>query len=201
MLKLRLCRRMLLVGAFCIAPALPVWAHLGPPIQIVQEQPTGPFRVSVWTHPDLGTGTFFVIVDPAPGKTVPNDVKVQIAVQPVNGRLPEAISGTERDPAPDHVQFNGYAQFDKQEPFRVRVMVQSSAGGGNVLSQITPTPTTLGQLHVVLWSFPFFFFAYLWYRGMSRRKKQMRKRRAAKAAARITALTVVAPGPAQQGNS
>ncbi|HEY1802049.1 MAG TPA: hypothetical protein VGG46_14055 [Terriglobales bacterium] len=146
--------------------------------------------MSVWTHPDLGTGTFFVVVDPVPGKIVPKDVKVRIAVQPVSGRLHEAIYDTWPDEATDHVQFNGEAKFDAQELWRVRVIVQSSIGGGDVLSRVEPTPTTLGQLHVILWSFPFFFFGFLWFRGMSQRRKRMRKRAAARAATAAAGVTV-----------
>ena len=39
-----------------------------------------------------------MIVDPAPGHTVPGDLKVQIGVQPETGRLPEVVYGTWRDP-------------------------------------------------------------------------------------------------------
>ena len=66
-------------------------AHNGPPFPIITDQRVGPYIISLWTHPDLGTGTFFVMVDPVPGGTVPKDLKIQIGVQPASGRLAEVV--------------------------------------------------------------------------------------------------------------
>ena len=57
----------------------------------------GPCVISLWTHPDVGTGTFFVLVDPVPGGKVPDDLKVQIGIQPESGRLPEVLYTADRD--------------------------------------------------------------------------------------------------------
>ncbi len=53
-------------------------AHNGPPFPIITDQRVGPYIISLWTHPDLGIGTFFVMVDLVPGGTVPKDLKIQI---------------------------------------------------------------------------------------------------------------------------
>src|SRR5271165_7000145 len=69
----------------------PARAHNGPPFPIIENQTVGPCVVSLWTHPDVGTGTFFVLVDPLPGSRIPDDLKISIGVQPESGRLPEVI--------------------------------------------------------------------------------------------------------------
>jgi hypothetical protein len=166
-----------LVAAFCLAMGVPAKAHNGPPFPIVENRKTGPFVISLWTHPDLGTGTFFVIVDPVPGGTVPNDLKVQIAVQPESGRLPEAVYDTWRDAVRDQVQYdNNQVEFDKQEFWRVRLILQSSMGGGEVFSRVEPTPTGLGRWDLLFYALPFLFAAFMWYRGISRRRKHMKKK-------------------------
>ena len=77
-----------------LAAVSQVSAHNGPPFAIVMDRKVGPCIISVWAHPDVGIGTFYVVVDPPPGGTIPKDLKVQIGIQPVTGRLPEAMYPT-----------------------------------------------------------------------------------------------------------
>jgi hypothetical protein len=164
--------RLLLLAAVCLAMPVPAAAHNGPPFPIMEGKRVGPVIISLWTHPDLGTGTFFAIVDPAPGQAIPGDLKVQIAVQPESGRLPETLYDTWRDPVRDHVQFdNNQVAFDKQEFWRVRLILQSSNGGGEVVSRVEPTPAGLGKWDLLLYALPFGFLVLLWVRGVSRRRK------------------------------
>ena len=198
----RIFNHLVAVVAFCLAMGVPVKAHNGPPFPIVENKKVGSFLISLWTHPDLGTGTFFVIVDPVPGGTVPGDLKVQIAVQPESGRLPEVVYDTWRDAVRDHVQYdNTQVEFDKQEFWRVRLILRSSMGGGEVLSRVEPTPTGLGKWDLLLYALPFLFAAFMWYRGISRRRKQIRKRAGS---VPQTARRLAASGPgraAERGNS
>jgi hypothetical protein len=64
-------------------------AHNGPPFPIIENRRVGPVVISVWTNPDVGTGSFFVLVDPPTGGKIPSDLKVVAAVQPLTGRLRE----------------------------------------------------------------------------------------------------------------
>jgi hypothetical protein len=165
-----------LIAALCLTLVIPAAAHNGPPFPIVENRRVGPFIIAVWTHPDLGTGTFFVIVAPTPGVTIPKDLKVKVAVQPETGRLPEAVYDMWRDRVRDHVQFdNTQVEFDKQEYWRVRLVLESSIGGGEVFSRVEPTPTGLGKWDLLLYAFPFAFVIFLWFRGMSRRRKRVCK--------------------------
>src|SRR5262245_59079257 len=70
-------------------------AHDGPPFAIVVDKQIGGYKVSLWGVPDVGTGTFFVYVEPPEGKST-EDVKITVAVAPVSGRLAEETYPAER---------------------------------------------------------------------------------------------------------
>ena len=76
----------MLGGLFC-GSSLTALAHNGPPFPIIENRRVGPVVISVWTNPDVGTGSFFVMVDPPAGGKIPGDLKVDVAVQPLTGRL------------------------------------------------------------------------------------------------------------------
>src|SRR5579872_5414734 len=116
---------MLFIVILCAA--MPACAHNGPPFPIISDQRVGPVIISLWTHPDVGTGTFFVIVDAPSGGKIPEDLKIDLSVQPVSGRLPEARYPTERGDNNGHEQFNAAIPFDQQEMWRVRLFLSSSA--------------------------------------------------------------------------
>ncbi|MBO0721927.1 MAG: hypothetical protein J2P41_13975, partial [Blastocatellia bacterium] len=62
-------------------------AHEGPPFPIIVDKNIGPCVLSVWADPDVGIGTFFIILDPLPGKTVPEGLAIEVGAQPTSGRL------------------------------------------------------------------------------------------------------------------
>ena len=74
----------------------------------------GPLKIEVWSNPDVGVGSFFVVIDPPPGSSVPSDIKVQVAVQPVSRRLPEAIYGAWREKLKDRVEFKTVARSTRK---------------------------------------------------------------------------------------
>ena len=75
------------VGQFqVLEAAAPAAAHDGPPFPLMLDEKAGPYTVSVWADPDVGTGTFFIYVD-APGGSA-KDVAVTVSVRPKSGRLP-----------------------------------------------------------------------------------------------------------------
>jgi hypothetical protein len=133
----------------------PAWAHVGPPFPIIENRPAGPYVITVWAHPDLGTGTFYVILAPAPGTTLPEENQVEVSVQPLTGRLPEATyPGTRQDDVRDKVQYYAEADFDRQELWRVRVRMSGATGAGEVISKVEPTPTTYGRWDLLIYSIP-----------------------------------------------
>jgi hypothetical protein len=133
-------------------------------------------------------------VDPPPGGSVPKDVKVQLAIQPIDHRIPEAIYDTQSDNRPGQVQFsNTTVPFDRDEVVKVRVLLQSATGNGEASAQVEITPTAFGRWDLLFYAFPFLVVAGLWYRGM--RKKKVRAQRAAQARARESASSKNEPSP------
>jgi hypothetical protein len=168
----------LLVAFLLLLPA-PASAHNGPPFPIIENKKVGPCIVALWTHPDVGTGAFYVFVEPTPGGTVPHDLKIRIGVQPVTGRLAETFYEAERVKSHGQAQYNAQANFDRQELWRVRLVIQSSQGDGEAITQVEVTPPGFGRWDLLLYLLPFLLVAFLWFRGITRArrrgKKQLRK--------------------------
>jgi hypothetical protein len=161
----------LLLALLLVSPT-PASAHNGPPFPIIENQKVGPCIVALWAHPDVGTGAFYVFVEPAPGGTVPDDLKIQIGVQPITGRLPETFYEAIRVKSHGQVQFNAQAAFDRQELWRVRLVIQSSLGAGEATAQVEVTPPGFGRWDLLLYLLPFLMVALLWFHGISRMKRR-----------------------------
>ncbi|HEY4765329.1 MAG TPA: hypothetical protein VIH75_16760 [Candidatus Sulfotelmatobacter sp.] len=161
----------LVVGFWLLVPTA-ASAHNGPPFPIIENRKVGPCMVALWTHPDVGSGAFYVFLQPAPGGTVPNDLKIRIGVQPVTGRLPETFYEAQRVKSRGQVQYNAQAQFDRQELWRVRLVVQSAQGGGEATAQVEVTPPGFGRWDLLFFLLPFLFVAFLWFRGIARVRRR-----------------------------
>jgi hypothetical protein len=134
------------------------------------DQRNGPYVISIWTDPDVGTGKFFVIIAPAVGATLPEELSVQVCVTPSNGRLPEACYSATRADLRDRVQYNAEVQFDQQEMWRVRVRIEAGGKGEEVLSEVEATPPGYGRWNLLIYGFPFILFSMLWlYAALLRR--------------------------------
>src|SRR6202050_769636 len=168
-----------LLFALSLLSPKPASAHNGPPFPIIENKKVGPCIVALWTHPDVGTGNFYVFVEPVPGSTVPGDLKIEIGVQPATGRLPEVLYAAERVKSHGPLQYNAQAEFDRQELWRVRLVIQSSQGDGEATTQVEVTPPGFGRWDLLLYLLPFLLVAFLWFRGITRArrrgKKQLRK--------------------------
>ena len=186
-----------LLVAVLLVSHTPASGHNGPPFPIIENKRVGPCIVALWTHPDVGTGAFYVFVEPAPGATVPDDLQIKIGVQPVTGRLPETFYGAERVKSHGPVQYNAQADFDKQELWHVRLVIQSSQGGGEATAQVEVTPPGFGRWDLLLYLLPFLIVAFLWFHGISRmkRRKNARLRDGAE-----MAIASSAAGPAKRSN-
>ncbi|HYM06874.1 MAG TPA: hypothetical protein VEU11_09965 [Terriglobales bacterium] len=165
-----------LIWLILVAPAQ---AHNGPPFPIIENHTVGPCVISLWTHPDVGTGTFFVFVEPIPGKTVPADLKVQIGVQPESGRLPEVVYPAARDTSGGQLAYDAAVQFDRDEFWRVRLVLDSSQGRGEEFSRVEATPVGFGKWDLLFYLLPFLAVGFLWFRGIARRRSRMKRLQAA----------------------
>jgi hypothetical protein len=171
----------LLAACFCV----PAKAHIGPPYPIMQNRKVGPFNVEVWSNPDVGTGSFYIVIDPPKGSglTVPADMRVQVSVQPVSKRLPVATYGTWREKLLDHVEFKTVVPFDKEETWHVHIAFASSTAGGEADTDVQVTPTLLGRWDLLLFLLPFAGIGVLWFKAAAVRRTGGRRRRIPRASA------------------
>jgi hypothetical protein len=176
-----LSRRILRVGLagllLAVFGSAPAWAHIGPPYPIMQNRKVGPFNVEVWSNPDVGTGSFFVLIDPPKGSSVPVDMKVQVAVQPLTKRLPEAVYGAWREKLKDRVEYKTVVLFDKEEMWHVRILLASSAASGETDTNVMVTPTLLGRWDLLLYLLPFVGVGFLWFKAASVKRGRRKKKR------------------------
>jgi hypothetical protein len=164
----------LLLAVYGITPA---WAHIGPPYPIIQGQKIGPLTVAVWGNPDVGTGSFFVVIDPPKGGSVPSDMTVQVIVQPLSGRLPEKTYNAWRDKLRNRVEFKADALFDKEETWRIRIVLTSSEVSGETDTNVEVTPGLLGRWDLLLFMLPFLGVGLLWFKAVTTRRQNKRVKR------------------------
>ena len=148
-----------------------VHAHEGPPFPILVDQKAGPYVASVWTDPDVGKGTFFVVLDPPEGRSLPAKTRVRIGLQPVSKRLEEAVYEAEAQRVRQGERYFVEAPLDKAEMWRVRVLLESPEGGGELAGQVEATPDgTLGPWASLIYLLPFLGIGLLWLKAAMRRR-------------------------------
>jgi hypothetical protein len=155
-----------------LAVAFPATAHNGPPFPIIVDRRVGPCIISLWTHPDVGIGTFWIMVDHPPGGAIPKDLKFEIGVQPVSGRLREKRYAARPDNQRGQVQYYVEAPFDAQEVWRVHLLLDSAAGHAETTATVEVTPPGLGRWDLLWYASPFAAVAFLWFRALMRRRKR-----------------------------
>jgi hypothetical protein len=148
-----------------------VSAHEGPPFPIVQDKPVGPAVISIWTDPDVGKASFFVLVNAPAGGVIPSDLRVRLGVQPKSGRLAEVNYEMQREDLRGQVQYKAMAYLDQQELWRIRVTVASAGGGGEVISEVEATPPGYGRWDLLIYLLPFVAVGLLWMRAVLKRRR------------------------------
>lgn len=153
-----------------LAPAAA--AHQGPPFPILVDRPVGPYIASVWTDPDIGIGTFFVVLEPPQeGRALPAGTTVRIGVRPVSGRLPEKVYPAEAQKVSFGERYFAQVPFDRGGMWRVRVAIAGPRGGGELGAEVEATPDgTIGPIAILVYSFPFLAVGFLWWKATVRRR-------------------------------
>jgi hypothetical protein len=162
---------LLMLAALMLLAPTAVWAHNGPPFPIMVDQPVGPCVISVWTDPNVGTGTFFVIVNAGPTASVPDDLKVEIGVQPVSGRLAEAVYAADLEHPSGQTQYKALIPFDAQEFWRIRIILQSAQGSGETTATVEVTPPGYGRWDMLIYLAPFLAVGFLWLAAVVRKRR------------------------------
>jgi hypothetical protein len=169
--------RIFLAVMLLVVGSTPALAHIGPPYPIMQNRKIGPLTIEVWSNPDVGTGSFFVVIDPPKGASIPSDMKVQVIVQPVSGRLPEATYDAWREKLRNRIEFKTVVPFDKEEQWHIRVVLTSAQVSGETDTNVEVTPTLLGRWSLLLFLLPFLGIGLLWFKAMSVRRQNKRTTR------------------------
>jgi len=154
----------LLAALLCTPPAR---AHEGPPFAILVDQPAGPYVVDVWGDPDIGTATFFVLLETPP----PEGTAVRVGVRPVSGRLPEVTYPAEPQAVRQGARYFTEVPLDRGEMWRLRVLLDGPAGHGELAGEVLATPAgSLGPVDLLIYSFPFLAIGFLWLKAVLRRR-------------------------------
>ena len=140
-----------------------------------RESRIGPCVIALWTHPDVGTGTFFVLVDPVPGGKIPDDLE-DFNRNSTGKRTPSG--GCLHSPARQHPRAG---RIQDCGPVRSRRVLAGAAdrakfaGGGEALSRVEATPPGYGRWDLLLYMLPFLAIALLWFIGIARHRSRKRK--------------------------
>jgi hypothetical protein len=140
----------------------------------------GPYVVSVWGDPEVGTGRFFIRLEPPPGGKIASDVMVYVGLQPLNNRRAEVRYATQRQDVGGQVQYQVEVPFETQERWRVRILVQSADGSGEATVDVETTLPGLGHWDVLLSLFPFLAVGLLWLPVVLYGRKRLQKGRGRK---------------------
>jgi hypothetical protein len=147
-----------------------VKAHVGAPYPVLVEEKVGPYVASVLADPDVGEGTFYVLVTLPEDEPTPPDTVVSVWVAPEDGHQPEARHTAERQQTRYGERFVARVPFDAEGPWRLRLVIEGSAGGGETSFPVRVTPSGIGWLATGACLLPFLVLGALWLRGTLRQR-------------------------------
>ena len=161
------------------SPAGAQMRHGGVPERVVADERVGPYHVSLWAKPAVGMGMLYVVYDaPTPAQApFVAPTTVRIAVAPASGRAPEMLFDAHREPVAHGARFVAHVTFDSSEAWRVRVLTDGPAGGGELRAQLRVPPAVgPGPLDLALYSLPVTLIAGLWGRAAIARRHSADRR-------------------------
>ena len=168
--RLRTTRAVALVAFSCLCGRT-VRAHEGPPFPVIVDQVVGPYTASLWADPDIGIGTFYIVLTRPEGGDVPTITRAEVIVEPASGRLPAAVYGAQAQEVGEGARYIAEVPFDRGDWCRVRVRLDGVQGGGELIGEVESTPDDgLGPIGLAVYSMPFIAIGLLWAKAMRRRK-------------------------------
>lgn len=147
-----------------------VMAHVGAPYPVLLEEPVGPYLLSALADPDVGGGTFYVMVALAEDRPPPIDTTVTVWVEPEDGHITEASYPAERQQTRYGERFVANVPFDEEGPWQVQLVIEGSAGHGETTFPVSVTPSGVGWLATLACLVPFIILGGLWLRGSLRQR-------------------------------
>lgn len=142
-------------------------AHEGPPYPVIVDKAVGPYKLSVWADPDVGTGTFFTIFD-TPIYHSPSDPIVSVDVWPSTGRLaPQHFVSVHQ---PDEA-YKALVQFESEEKWTVKLRVEGALGPAETQFEVPVTPPGYGRWDLLIYFGPFALVGLLWIAFVVKKRK------------------------------
>ena len=154
-----------------LAQPATVQAHVGAPYPVLLEEAVGPYIASALADPDVGEGTFYVLVTLPDGQPPPTGTNVTVWVRPDDGHLPEADSLAQRQQTRYGERFVAKVPFDAEGPWQVRMVIEGPAGKGETSFPVRVTPSGIGWLATLACLLPFVVLGALWLRGALRQRQ------------------------------
>jgi hypothetical protein len=145
-------------------------AHVGAPYPVLLEESAGPYLVSALADPDVGTGTFYILTTLLDGQQPPADTAITVWVEPEDGHAAESGQPAERQETRYGERFVARVPFDAEGPWHVRLILEGSAGSGELSFPVEVTPSGLGWLATLGCLLPFVVLGWLWFRGARRQR-------------------------------
>ena len=149
-----------------------VFAHAGPPYLVVTEQVLGPYLVTAWADPDVGTGLFIIeaMVDDA---FVPDGTIVTVSVEPEDGQVaPAQFTSMREERLFGGEQLIVQTQFDYEGWWNIHMIVDGPEGRGETDFAVLVTPPGPGWFMSVVCLAPFVGLGVVWLFAIQRQKKQ-----------------------------
>lgn len=144
--------------------ALPARAHVGAPYIVLLDEPVASQKVSLWTDPDVGRGSFYLVADQGAPPTA------RLWVRPLDGHQPEtgpfATQAQEWARKPSQAAF---IPFDKEGEWEVRL----ETGDRVMKVTVQVTPPGPGWLAWLLGLGPCLLLAGLWWWGARRARARL----------------------------
>jgi hypothetical protein len=161
-------------GASAHAQSHGMMMHHGVPSRVIADQRVGPYVASVWVERDVGDGAVYVMLDAADGIAFAPPSTVRIALVPTSGRVGEVLHEAHPEPVPGERsrRYMTKVIFDRPERWNLRVIVEGSAGGGQLAARVESTSNaSLGPVGLFLASVPFVLVAFVYWRAWLVRRR------------------------------
>lgn len=168
------------LSAFTV-PDRPVAAHFGPPFPVAVDQAVGAYRIDVWADPDVGTGTFWIVIDsPA---VDPAATTVEVSAEPVGGAGTPATVAATWAPLADadgERRWEAAVPLDREGEWSLTVRIDGAPGSESLTVPITATPWGPTAGEAIGYSIPFVALAVFWLAAWRRIGRAKREGRAAR---------------------
>jgi len=126
------------------------------------DEPVGPYRLTVWTDPHVGKGTFIIVGTLPDGSPFPATTSIALSAIPEDGHIPSHTYVADIRFQKGSPEFYVVVPFDREGSWRVRIVVQGDLGEATVERVVKVTPSGTSPWSILLWLTPFLALGALW---------------------------------------